>query len=162
MLVIEALTEIRNKINDRDEVGLDTSELLSYLNEAVQYVSAALITYGSTDLIIEQIINEETAVLPVNFARFCGNYPVKQTGKRIELLDEPPLKIRYFASIPLLTGSDIEEMPFNHIALTQFAIKLACVYANAQQKLDVSTDKALAQELAQIVATSMGANVANT
>lgn len=157
MLVSEAITEIRNKTNDRDSVGLDDSELLSYLNEAVQYISASLIQYGSPDMIQEMTINGTTATLPVNFARACGVYPIKRSGLTITLLDEPPLKVRYFVSKPLLTGSTTETMPFNHIGLTQFAIKLACVYANAQQKLDVSTDKALAQELAQVIAASMGA-----
>jgi len=155
MLVSEALTEIRNKINDRDSVGLDDSELLSYLNEAVQYVSAALIQYESTDMVVEQDVATSTFTVPANFAKFCGYYPIKRTGLTVTLLDEPPLKVRYFVSADILEDNDT--MPFNHIALNQFAIKLACVYANAQQKLDVSTDKALAQELAQVIAASMGA-----
>lgn len=154
MLVSEALTEIRNKINDRDEVGLDDSELLSYLNEAVQYICGQMIQCGCSDLATEILIETPTATLPSNFSMFCGYYPIKRTGLTIELLDDPPLKIRYFASYGILGESDT--MPFNHLGLIQMAIKLACVYANAQQKLDISADKALQQELTQVIASSMG------
>lgn len=156
MLVTEALTEIRNKINDRDMVGLDDSELLSYLNEAVQYIAALMITNNSTELIQEEIVEEPTFTLPVNFAKFCGYYPIRRTGLTAELLDEPPLKVRYFVSYPLLTDGEEEEMPFNHIALTQVAIKVACAYAQNQEKLNIQQDTALYQEIMQAIATSMG------
>lgn len=154
MLVTEAITEIRNKINDRDMVGLDDSELLSYLNEAVQWVAASMISAGSTDLVKEEIIDGDEFTLPVNFAKFCGNYPIKRTGLQAELLCEPPMKLRYFVTYNLLTTDD--EMPFNHIALTQVAIKKACEYAQSQEKLDVQQDKMLEGELSQAVALSMG------
>lgn len=159
MLVTEALTEIRNKINDRDEVGLDTSEILSYLNEAVQYISSLMIANGSPELVKEELIEEESFVLPPNFARFCGYYPVKRTGNVVELLDEPPMKVRYATTYPLLTGEEDEEMPFNHIALTQVAIKVASVYANNQEQLNVSQDTSLYQEIMQAIASSMGVGV---
>ena len=47
MLVDVAINQIRDKINDRDEVGLDDNEILSYLNEAIQYVSSFLVGAGS-------------------------------------------------------------------------------------------------------------------
>lgn len=154
MLVTEAITEIRNKINDRDAVGLDDSELLSYLNEAVQWISAYMIGAYAPDLVREEIVDDDEFTLPINFARFCGNYPVKRTGLTAELLVEPPMKVRYFVSYPTLTEDD--EMPFNHIALTQIAIKKACEYAQNQEKLDIQQDKMLESELSQAVAMSMG------
>lgn len=155
MLVTEAITEIRNKINDRDCVGLDDSELLSYLNEAVQWVTAAMIGAGSAELIQEQNVTTNSFTVPANFAKFCGIYPVRMTGKVGTLLEVPPLKLRYFVSYAALTNAST--MPFNHIALSQVAIKKACQYAMNQEKLDVQQDKMLENELSQAVALSMGA-----
>ena len=155
MLVQNAIDEIRLKINDRDEIGLDDDELLNYLNEAVQFISAYMVSFRSPQLVREAVVEDETYTLPENFAQFCGGYPIKQTGSVVQLLDDPPLKLRFFVSYPILSEED--EMPFNHIALTQVAIKIASVYANAQERLDISQDKTLVQELQQAVAASMGA-----
>jgi len=155
MLVSEALTEIRNKINDRDEIGLDTSELLSYLNESVQYIAGLMIKFGCPELVTEIVATTDSITLPSNFAKFCGNYPIKRTGLTIQLLEDPPMKIRYFASCSLLGESDT--MPFNHLALNQLAIKSACILANAQERLDIGQDTTLNQEIMQAIAGSMGA-----
>lgn len=153
MLVSEAITEIRNKINDRDKVGLDDSELLSYFNEAVQYVAAALIANKSPEMVKETTINATTYTLPNEFVQFCGKYPVKRTGNSIKINSTLPITVRYFCSLSPLVTTDT--VPFINSALTQVTIKVACLYANAQEHLDVTQDKALQQELAQAIASSM-------
>ena len=67
MNVSEALIEIRNKTNDRDEVGLDNEELLAYFNEAIQYISQYLAAANSPVLLQDMTISSATAQLPDNF-----------------------------------------------------------------------------------------------
>lgn len=156
MLVTEAITEIRNKINDRDMVGLDDAELLSYLNEAMQLISVYMVGMDSPDLIEEQVIEEETFTIPKNFDKFCGYYPIKRTGTTAQLLDEPPLRVRYFISYPIVDMEEESEMPFNHAILNQLAIKIACTYAQNQEHEEISQDKAIIAEIQQAIAVAMG------
>lgn len=145
MKVETAIFEIRNKINDRDEIGLDDEELLSYLNEALQYISAYLISANSPILVKTETINEGSFVLPDNFARFAGYFPVRVEGNTGELLDEPPVKVRYFVTADKVKATST--MPFTQLALNQVAIKLACIYAQNQQSLNIQQDKALLDEI---------------
>lgn len=155
MLVTKAIEEIQCKINDRDKVGLDDTELLSYLNEAIQFISSYLVGANSPIMIKEEIIFDNTYTLPPNFVRAIGTYPAKITSNQMELFDDPPMKFRYFASL-MNVGMD-DEMPFEHEALEQVAIKLACIYANAQEQLDVTQDKSLLDEMTAAIANAIGA-----
>ena len=155
MLVTKAIDEIQNKINDRDKVGLDDTEILSYLNEAIQFISSYLIGANSPFIIKEILIEDIEYVLPANYVRCVGTYPAKITGNKLELFDDPPMKFRYYESYKNVTKDD--SLPFNHEALEQVAIKLACIYANAQEQLDVSQDKTLFDEMTSAIANAIGA-----
>ena len=154
MLTSNAISEMRLKINDRDMVGLDDSELLSYLNEAIQFIAAAMITYKSPLCVKDIDMTEPTMVLPNNFAQLCGNYPVKITGKIISTSEDLPLTIRYFESF-----GDVEldgSLPFHHTALDKLAVKIGCIYAQNQEHEEISQDKSLVNELQQMVASALG------
>lgn len=153
MLVDEAIYQVRCKTNDRDEVGLDDIEILHYINEAIQFINAYLVGANSPILIKELLITEPSVLLPKNFVKTCGRFPARVTGNIIELWDEPPMKLRYFESYPNVDQGD--DMPFDHDALNQVAIKLACIYANAQQQLDVSQDKTLLDEMTAAVSSAI-------
>lgn len=108
-------------------------------------------------MVHEEMLTSQTTVLPENFLKTCGTFPIKITGNTIELLDEPPLKIRYTAGISRV--SYVDDMPFTHEALNQFIVKLATIYALNQEELDVSQDKALLGELQASIASAIGAAV---
>ena len=152
MKVETALYEIRNKINDRDEIGLDDEELLSYLNEALQYISSYLVSANSPLMVKKLDIETETSTLPDDFVRFVGLQPVKITGKEVEVL-ELPIKARYFANVKQVGIAD--NMPFTQLALNQVAIKLASIYAQNQQGLNVQQDKVLLDELNASIASAV-------
>ena len=152
MKVETALYEIRNKINDRDEIGLDDEELLSYLNEALQYISSYLVSANSPLMVKKLDIETETSALPDDFVRFVGLQPVKITGKEVEAM-EIPIKARYFANVKQVGIAD--NMPFTQLALNQVAIKLASIYAQNQQGLNVQQDKVLLDELNASIASAV-------
>ena len=156
MDVIRAVEEIRLKTNDRDGVGMDDQEILSYLNEAIQCISQYMIGAGSPLLVQELNIAanaEPTVSLPPNFIKFCGTFPVKVTGRTITLLDNPPMKLRYFASYPIVEMEDV--MPFHHDELNQIAIRLACIYVNNQEELNVQQDQGLLTGIQESILAAM-------
>ena len=152
MKVETALYEIRNKINDRDEIGLDDDEILSYLNEALQYISSYLVSANSPLMVKKLDIETETSTLPDDFVRFVGLQPVKITGKEVEAM-EIPIKARYFANVKQVGIAD--NMPFTQLALNQVAIKLASIYAQNQQGLNVQQDKVMLDELNASIASAV-------
>lgn len=153
MLVDVAINQIRDKINDRDEVGLDDNEILSYLNEAIQYISSFLVGAGSPLLVNNLTLTEKATTMPKEFIRTAGSFPIKTTGHTIELLDDPPVTIRYFANVPRVEMDG--DMPFTQLALNQICIKLAAIFCENQEELDVSQDNALLQGFNQAIATAI-------
>ena len=156
MDVIRAVEEVRLKTNDRDGVGVDDQEILSYLNEAIQVVSQFMIGAGSPLLVQDMNIGENDGTeidMPPNFIRFCGTFPVRITGKKFNLLEDPPMKLRYYVSYPIVEMDD--EMPFHHDELNQIAVRLACIYVNNQQELDVQQDQALLAEIQNSILAAM-------
>lgn len=153
MLVDVAINQIRDKINDRDEVGLDDNELLSYLNEAIQYVSSFLVGADSPMLVNNLTLTDKETAMPKEYVRTAGKFPIKITGRTIELLDDPPVTIRYFANVPHVELDD--DMPFTQQALNQICIKLAAVFCENQEELDVSQDNALLQGFNQAIMTAI-------
>lgn len=157
MLVDVAINQIRDKINDRDEVGLDDNEILSYLNEAIQYISSFLVGAGSPLFLNDLTLTETETALPKEFVRTAGKFPIKITGSTIKTLDDPPVTIRYFANTKRVELDD--DMPFQQMVLNQVCIKLAAIYCQNQQALDVSQDKALLNEINQAIAAAVNGPV---
>lgn len=154
MLVSEAILDIRDKVNDKDVIEYTDEELLTNLKEAIQYVGAFLVTAKSPLTVDEFVAEEEEFKVPKNFASTAGVYPIKITGNKGVLLDEPPMKIRYFSTYGDLRYED--DMPYNHAGLWQIIIKLASIYALNRNEFNIQQDKALLDEVnAQL------ANIAN-
>ena len=154
MNVSSALSEIINKINDRDSVGLDDTELLAYLNEAIQFISQYLAAVNSPVLLQDVTISSATGTLPDNFIKLAGVYPVKITGYSIKLLETPPQTIRMFVGYGNAAASG--DVPLTSEALIRVAIRLAAIYANNQQELDISQDKALLADLQNAIMAAVG------
>ena len=155
MNVSEALIEIRNKTNDRDEVGLSNEELLAYFNEAIQFISQYLAAANSPVLIQELSVSTAGMALPENFIKTAGVFPVRITGNTIQSVDDTATTIRCY--IGFGRADMMDEVPLTNEALTRVAIRLATIYANNQQELDVTQDKALLAELQQSILAAVGA-----
>ena len=154
MLVSEAIFDLRSKVNDKEVVEYTDEELLANINEAIQYVGAYLISQKSPLAVEEFVIDEKEFETPRNFTVTAGTFPIKITGNKGILLDEPPLTVRYFATYQDLTYED--EMPYNHAGLWPIIIKLASIYALNRNEFNIQQDKALLDEVnAQL------ANIAN-
>ena len=157
MNVSEALIEIRNKTNDRDEVGLSNEELMAYFNEAIQFISQYLAGINSPVLLQDFTISTATATLPDNFIKLAGIFPVKITGNIVKPLGTTPTTIRIFAGFERADMN--EEVPIKNEALIRVAIRLASIYAQNQHELDVTQDKGLLVDLQNAIAAAVGSTV---
>ena len=156
MNVSDALADIRFKIHDTDTIEMTDTELLTCLNEAIQYVGSYLCGANSPISVIDLVMNTETITLPSNFVKTVGIYPLRITGNTIQWLDYTAgdsIKIRYFATPAKVTAEST--MPFQHDALNQITIKLAAIYAGNQLEAEISQDKALLDEINTLLAQAV-------
>ena len=157
MNVSEALDKIRTKIHDDDTIAMTDEELLTCLNEAIQYVASYLVGAKSPVMAHDMVIVAEETTLPQNFVKPAGVYPVKITGNTLKWLDYEAgqtMKLRYFSTPTPATAEGT--MPFVHDALLQITIKLAAIYAGNELEAEISQDKALLDEVNALLAQAAG------
>ena len=160
MNVSEALADIRAKIHDQDVIEMTDADLLTCLNEAIQFISSFIIEAKSPLLVNDMTISAETTTLPDNFVKTAGMYPVKVTGNTLKWLDYEEgrtMKLRYFASCTPVTANGV--MPFTQAALHQIIIKVAAIYAGNELEADISQDKILSDEESAALARVIGGAV---
>lgn len=157
MDISEALQDLRFKIHDKDVIEMTDDELITCLNEAIQYVASYLVGQNSPVMVKNIVIDTEEYTLPENFIKTAGMFPIKITGNKLKWLDYEPgesLTVRYFSTCPAVTVND--EMPFAHDALNQITIKLAAIYCGNQLESDIGQDKALLDEVNAMLAQTIG------
>ena len=152
----QAIASIKAAGHDiSEEYG--TEECLDFLNTAASEVAGLLIGASSPLLVHETVLHDGEA-LPARFVRSAGQYPIRITGQQVSLLvpSMDAVRFRYFAAPPPLTD-DAGELPFPQDALNDCVVKVATLLALNRNEYDILQDKALYDELRQIVMEA-GAN----
>lgn len=148
---IAALKDATHDISDE----YTTDECLGFLNTSIQQVSHLLIAGNSPQMVLEIKIHD-LEDLPSDYVKSAGTYPIRITGQRIKFLDEAMdyIRFRYFATKPQLEGIT-GDMPFIHEHLNDVAVKGAVLLALNQNEYDIQQDKALVDEIKQVIAQGM-------
>lgn len=157
MKVLNAIDMLRKRVNDEYESGYSDDVLLGYLNDALGYLGSALISVLNPSMIKEIVIDESenpaeltTNLIPKNFVKTAGNYPIRITGSTFEIMDgSKQIRIRYFATFDNVTNED--DFPFKNALYDTVVIKLACIYALNQHEFDTAQDQVLAEKLNAVI-----------
>lgn len=146
----QAIKNIKAAGHDLSE-EYGTEECLELLNTAIQEVAGLLIAANAPEMVHETTLHEGES-LPARYVRGAGQYPIRVTAGRVSLLDAgaTDVRFRYFATPPPL-ADDAGEMPFQHDALNDYAVKVAVLFALNRNEYDITQDKALYDELRQII-----------
>lgn len=158
MLVRDAINIIRGRINDEFDTGYEPGVLINYINDAIKYLSHALIARNEPVLVkwMELDSSKENFV-PNGFVRFAGGYPIRRLGDRFYVIDEKTtINAKYFC-LPDEVKAEDDEMPFaNNDTYRAIICNLAAIYALNQHEFNVERDTAMRQELEQIIIQSLG------
>lgn len=159
MLVSEAIQRIRNRTNDEFDTGYEDEVLINYINDAVKYLSHALIVRNDPILVETLVLASDSSNnVPTNFVRFAGGYPVKRKGQKFYILDSSTKVTTKYFFIPSEVTSGSDTMPFEENDTYQtIIINISCIYALNQHEFNVDRDTALRQELEQIITQALGA-----
>lgn len=151
----QAIASIKAAGHDISE-EYQTAECLEFLNTAIGEVSGLLIAASSPTMVHEAMIHDGES-LPARYVRSAGQYPIRVTGGQISFLfpSADAIRFRYFATPPLLMD-DSGEIPLPHDSLADYAVKVAVLLALNRDEYDISQDKALYDELRQIIMGAAG------
>ena len=159
MLVSKAIAQIRERINDEFDTGYTDSVLIDYINDAVKYLSSALIQRNDPILVDEVDVGQNIPVdIPKNFVRTAGGFPVMRKRGKFYITDgSPVVTVKYFF-IPDEVIATTDSLPFEGDDVYQtLIVKLASIYAINQHEYDINQDEALKSQLEQLLIQALGA-----
>lgn len=158
MLVSEAITQIRERINDEFSTGYTDTVLIDYINDAIKYLSSALITRNDPILVDEVDVGENIPVdIPKNFVRTAGGFPIMRRQGKFFITDgSPVVTVKYFY-IPEDVTKTTDSLPFEDDFYNMVIIRLATIYASNQHEFDIQQDEALKGQIEQLITSALGA-----
>ena len=113
----EFIALVRPRIGDENSIVYSDTELLGYLNDAIDQYSAKCIGANDPAMIIEAEIIPGSTVMPNGFDRFAGAYPLYFSGGKFQSLDgsTAAVTVRYFAYKSHIAAAG--NLPFDDEAL---------------------------------------------
>lgn len=160
MLVSEAISQVRDRVNDEYDTGYTDEVLIQYLNKAVMYLTSALIARNDpivTDYMDVDGTSEDNPV-PKNYARLAGGFPVMIKGTNFHVVDGSPMVTIRFFYYPDNLVNLTDELPFKkNEVLQEVIIGIATIYALNQHEYNVQQDEALKAEIEGLIIQALGA-----
>lgn len=154
MTVKEAAEQFRRILHDISR-EYDDYQVIMRLDSAAHLVSMLLVQMASPLMIREEVLHEGD-LLPKNFIKTCGIYPIKRTGYAVHFINGmTEMSVRYFVGVDRIKSIK-GYMPFEHDTLNDFTVRTACKYALNRNEFDISQDQGLLNELKQATAEAMG------
>lgn len=151
----EAVNRMRSAVHDITEEYTDV-ECVWYLNTAIHTIAAQLIA-GNSPLVVKEGEFQNGDMLPNDYYRTAGGYPVKITGHKLKFLtDLERLTIRYFYLPEEVTlMNEAEDLPFENEALNELVVRIAVILAVNENEFDVTQDTNIQQMIQQAVASGL-------
>jgi len=152
------LSEIRNLVRTRikDDIKLTykDDELNRYINDAIGFLNAELISINDP-LMAKSLQVVDKTPIPSDFVRLAGQYPLYISDNLFHTYNpDDNFIILYFAAKPLVTN-DNDTIPFSETE-TNIIIQLAAIYALNRNEFATEQDERLLNMLRQIVRTAKG------
>lgn len=153
MTIETAMQRIKSAGHDiSDEYS--NERCLEFLNNAMQQTASLLIAARFPSLCKEVLVREGD-VVPANYMVAAGNYPIKMTNGKVEILDDyEAVRFRYFATPENLTDES-KELPFTHDAINEVIVRGAILIALNENEYELTQDKVLLDTLQQAIASGM-------
>lgn len=146
MKVSDILNVIRPRIADENKIEYEDEELIEYLNDAMDFLSAQLIAMNDSGMITDLTVKDGNAV-PADFMdKYAGNFPVYISGDAFKILDgSTQVDIRYYAMKPHVVRAD-DLVPFKDYYKSVLTQAVA-MYALNRNEYEIGQDKGLLNDL---------------
>jgi hypothetical protein len=154
LTVEELLISVRRRIRDEHKIEYQDSELIDYVNDAINLVSNTAIA-NKDPLMIKEIIIDGTNDVPASFVKLAGVYPVSIANGTINLLDRAETIIcKYYAAKENVADLS-DKIPFDDVNCSLVG-QLTAIYALNRNQYDISQDERLTNILSQAIVFAKG------
>lgn len=152
---VDVIREARKRITDVDELVYPNEELISYLNQAIDFLNGFLIASNKAEMLKELTVGDGTAV-PEDFSgKYAGYFPVREVGEVFKLqIGSTPVVIRYFANRPHVAETT-DTVPFK-AQYKSILVQLVSIYAPNRNGYIIDQDKALLKDLLDVMVSGQG------
>ncbi len=144
---------VRSLINDEQTTGYTevqnstletpdgTTELLNYLDRAVDEYSKRQAAAGDLRLLKVMTVNSGATNLPTDYLALCGSAPVNVSNGQVSYYgDEIVMPVRYFARLPYVTSyGENATLPYQRDQEITICA-MAAIYALNKHEYNVSQD----------------------
>ncbi len=153
MLLESAINRIQIACHDISQ-DVDEYRCLEYLNTAMQQTSSLLIA-AQYPALVKEIVVQNGDELPKNFMKSAGQYPLRLTNNKAEIIDDSQsVRFRYWATPDMMTLED-ERLPYSHDAINEVVVRGAIILAINEDEYDITQDMTLITALQQAIASAM-------
>ncbi|MPN24062.1 hypothetical protein SDC9_171456 [bioreactor metagenome] len=126
-------------LSDEQAVGYpNDSELLLYLDRAVIYYSEQMIA-AKDPVMLKQMEAVGCVDVPNDFVALAGQWPVEIRGRHMDYYGASPLKVMYFANLPLVSSAATGEIAIPNVAVPVI-LDLARTFALNRNEYDLTQD----------------------
>lgn len=146
----EAVASLRKRLTDDDCDGFTRDELVTYINDAIDFYCNELTAIKSAVFVKEISVANYDSV-PEDFINFAGAFPVTISNNKFICLDKLPVSIRYFSHAPSVKV-DTDTLPYDKTG-NNIVIQLATIYALNRNEFNTSQDERLVNLLNQFVSS---------
>jgi hypothetical protein len=149
LTVEELLISVRRRIRDEHKIEYQDSELIDYINDAINLVSNTAIA-SKDPLMIKEITVTGSIGVPEFFVKLAGVYPVSIFNGIINLLNPAETIVCKYYAAKNNIASLSDEIPFDG-ANCSLVGQLTAIYALNRNQYDVSQDERLTNTLSQAI-----------
>ncbi|TCL39952.1 hypothetical protein EV210_101150 [Anaerospora hongkongensis] len=151
----EIIKRIRALISDKDGIEFETSDLVGFLNNAIDWLSLQLIQNGDKEMMKEIIITDGMNI-PNDFIKACGLYPIKRNGNTFRILDDSEaFEFQYFANRSHITVNEVDVyLPTYSVFKPIYdgvLIQKTAIIALNRDEYDITQDEALLAQSLQAI-----------
>lgn len=136
--VADIVIRVRQRVGDMAKTKFSDEELLGYLNDAINFLSAELISLRDAEMVkVFTVVHGETGTaVPADYFSFVGEYPIyfesdDAGSTKVYPLDSSAvsdIKVRYFAYKPKVDAMD-DTIPFNNVLYYTILSQFTAMYA---------------------------------
>jgi hypothetical protein len=143
-------TAMEDRLSDSLETGYETDELLSYINDAINFVWHILIKNGYNEVINTINLTTASSTAPTDFYKSTNQAPVIKNGTTIVCYGTLPYTLKYY-KLPTFPSATTDSCPFANEALNNIVAQLAIVLAMSNHGFDMQTETDFAQAICSLL-----------
>jgi hypothetical protein len=133
--VSSLLTAVRKKIRDTTSIEYPDAELIDYLNDAIDYISAFLIRIQDGEMIKSTTITDGSITKPSDFDSFVGAQMLYMDSDTIKTLSGSTAEMRYYATKNHVSATT-DSSPFK-VSVEPLLIELTAIYALNRNEYEI-------------------------